>query len=237
MNKPKIEEIMKAMLDYRENPETIHAVNMMMQKCLKAKVQFEVAVKDNNYAYNTDYFTFDHTGYILNYDTMEYESTYNYRISYEKLYEALAKIHREALENRNLEICLLYDPVTPELYYYERAIGSNFLPSSAEVGVDIFLYSYEFHDLDPLESDEFMDLFIPKIAKSINVCSAVVSNVDGFCTTFTPYAFRKYARDGFPKLYEEALEEYFSYLADAYEPELDIEIIRSGIKDLGYIVE
>lgn len=228
MNKPKIEEFMEAMLDYRENPETITLVDMM-QKCLKSNVQFEVTVKDNNYDYNTDYFTFDHVGYILNYDTMKYESTYNYRIPYEKLYEALAKIHREALENRNLEICLLYDPATPELYFYERAIGSNFLPSSVEVGVDIFLYSYEFHDLDPLEREEFMELFISKIAK--------FSNVDKFCTTYTPYEIRKHTRDTFPEEYEEALEEYFSYLEDAYDPELDIENIRTGIKYLGYIIE
>lgn len=229
MNQPKIEEFMKAMLDYRENPETINAVDMMMLKCLKSNVQFEVTVKDNNYDYNTDYFTFNHVGYILNYDIMKYESTYNYRIPYEKLYEALAKIHREALENRNLEFCLLYDPANAEVYYYERPIESSFLPSSAEVGVDIFLYSYEFHDLDPLESEEFMELFISKIAKS--------ANVDKFCTTYTPYVIRKHTRDTFPAEYDEALEEYISCVADAYEPELDIEIIRSGIKDLGYIVE
>lgn len=230
MNKPKIEEFMKVMLDYRENPETINAVDMMMQKCLKANVQFAVTVKDNNYDYVTDYFTFAHVGYVLNYDTMEYESTYNYSIPYKTLYEALAKLHREALENRNLEICLLYDSVTPELYYYERAIGSNFLPSSAEVGVDLFLYSYEFHDLDLLEENDFMELFIGKIAASLKVGNSLSS-----CGI--TYAYRKYLRDTFPAEYDEALEEYISRVADAYDPEPVIEIIRSSIKDLGYIVE
>lgn len=233
MNKQKIEEFIKVMMTYRIYPESINDLEEAMSQIRKDGMQVSVTYNPQTDSYCTDSFSIDYVGYAFNYVTMEYEPTYNYRIHYGDLYDGLRKIHREALETRNLEFCLLYDPEKAELYYYERSIGSNFLPSAAEIGVDIFLFSYEFHDLDPFEGDEFMDMFIPKLARSINA--------DKFCVRCTPYKIFKYARDNFPEAYkeayDEALEEYILYLEDIYDPCFAIEIIRPSIKELGYIIE